>query len=83
MLLIVHFFTWYLVITELLPADIDMWFKTVLNPNVQIFVSSMLFLGLFTAASVGEQVCAAIHTLPCGQKATGLAMGLTLPQTYR
>ncbi len=29
------------------------------------------------------QVRAAIQSLPRGQKAAGLAMGLTLPQTYR
>lgn len=53
------------------------------DPNVQFFVSSMLCLGLFTAARVCEQVRAAIQSLPRGQKAAGLAMGLTLPQTYR
>ncbi|EEG84160.1 hypothetical protein PROPEN_04941 [Proteus penneri ATCC 35198] len=30
-----------------------------------------------------EQVRAAINSLPRGQKAAGLALGLTLPQTYR
>ena len=50
--------------------------------NVQFFVSSMMCLGLFTAARVCEQVRAAIQSLPRGQSA-GLAMGLTLPQTYR
>lgn len=81
--LIVQFFTWYLVIPELLPDDIGIWFKTELDPNVQFFVSSMLCLGLFTAARVCEQVRTAIQSLPHGQKAAGLAMGLTLPQTYR
>ncbi len=81
--LIVQFFTWYLVIPELLPVNIGTWFKTELDPNVQFFVSSMLCLGLFTAARVCEQVRAAIQSLPRGQKAAGLAMGLTLPQTYR
>ncbi|PVZ85936.1 amino acid ABC transporter permease [Serratia sp. S1B] len=81
--LIVQFFTWYLVIPELLPTEMGMWFKTELDPNVQFFVSSMLCLGLFTAARVCEQVRAAIQSLPRGQQAAGLAMGLTLPQTYR
>ncbi|MDU4268312.1 MAG: amino acid ABC transporter permease [Enterobacter hormaechei] len=71
--LIVQFFTWYLVIPELLPEDLGMWF----------FVSSMLCLGLFTAARVCEQVRAAIQSLPRGQKNAALAMGLTLPQAYR
>lgn len=81
--LIVQFFTWYLVIPELLPEKTGIWFKTELDPNVQFFVSSMLCLGLFTAARICEQVRAAIQSLPRGQKNAGLAMGLTLPQTYR
>ncbi len=81
--LIVQFFTWYLVIPELLPEDLGMWFKSELDPNVQFFVSSMLCLGLFTAARVCEQVRAAIQSLPRGQKNAALAMGLTLPQAYR
>ncbi len=81
--LIVQFFTWYLVIPELLPEKIVMWFKAELDPNIQFFLSSMLCLGLFTAARVCEQVRAAIQSLPRGQKNAALAMGLTLPQAYR
>lgn len=81
--LIVQFFTWYLVVPELLPENIGMWFKSELDPNIQFFVSSMLCLGLFTAARVCEQVVPGIQSLPRGQKNAGLAMGLTLPQTYR
>lgn len=66
--LIVQFFTWYLVIPELLPENIGMWFKSELDPNIQFFLSSMLCLGLFTAARVCEQVRAAIQSLPRGQK---------------
>jgi glutamate/aspartate transport system permease protein len=66
--LIVQFFTWYLVIPELLPENIGMWFKSELDPNIQFFVSSMMCLGLFTAARVCEQVRAAIQSLPRGQK---------------
>jgi glutamate/aspartate transport system permease protein len=66
--LIVQFFTWYLVVPELLPENIGMWFKSELDPNIQFFVSSMLCLGLFTAARVCEQVRAAIQSLPRGQK---------------
>ncbi len=81
--LIVQFFTWYLVIPELLPENIGMWFKAELDPNIQFFVSSMLCLGLFTAARVCEQVRAAIQSLPRGQKNAALAMGLTQVQAYR
>ncbi|HHR6045305.1 TPA: amino acid ABC transporter permease [Providencia alcalifaciens] len=81
--LIVQFFTWYLVIPELLPQSIGDWFKMELDPNYQFFLSSMLCLGLFTAARMTEQVRAAIQSLPRGQRNAALAMGLTLPQTYR
>ncbi|OBU07141.1 amino acid ABC transporter permease [Morganella psychrotolerans] len=81
--LIVQFFTWYLVIPEFLPPAVRDWFKMDLDPNIQFFISSMLCLGLFTAARMTEQVRAAIQSLPRGQKAAGLAVGLTLPQTYR
>jgi len=40
-------------------------------------------LGFFTSARVAEQVKAGIQALPKGQRHAGLAMGLTLPQTYR
>lgn len=39
--LIVQFFTWYLVVPELLPEDLGMWFKAELDPNIQFFLSSM------------------------------------------
>ena len=81
--LIVQFFIWYLVVPELLPESIGTWFKLDLNPNVQFFLCSVFCLGLFTAARVCEQVRAAIQSLPRGQKNAGLALGLTLPQTYR
>jgi len=40
-------------------------------------------LGLFTSARIAEQVKAGILTLPKGQRYAGLAVGLTLSQTYR
>ncbi len=43
--LIVQFFTRYLVIPELLPEKIGMWFKAELDPNIQFFLSSMLCRG--------------------------------------
>lgn len=81
--LIVQFFIWYLVVPELLPVELGMWFKAELDPNIQFFLSSMICLGMFTAARVCEQVRAGIQSLPRGQRAAGLAIGLTLPQTYR
>ena len=42
-----------------------------------------LDFGFFTSARVSEQVKAGIQTLPKGQRYAGLAVGLTLGQTYR
>jgi len=80
--LIVQFFTWYLVIPELVPVSLGTWFKQ-LPPNVQFFSSSILCLGLFTGARVCEQVRSGISALPRGQRAAGLAVGFTQWQTYR
>ncbi len=66
--LIVQFFTWYLVVPELLPEDLGMWFKAELDPNIQFFLSSMICLGLFTAARVCEQVRAAIQSRLAGRR---------------
>ena len=40
-------------------------------------------LGLFTSARIAQQVKSGINTIPKGQRYAGLAMGLTLAQTYR
>ncbi|MBX9794745.1 MAG: ABC transporter permease subunit, partial [Burkholderiaceae bacterium] len=47
------------------------------------FLLVVFALGFFTSARVAEQVKAGIQALPKGQRYAGLAMGLTLPQTYR
>jgi glutamate/aspartate transport system permease protein len=80
--LLVQLFIWYFVVPELVPVDLGMWFK-LLDPLLQQFLAAMLCLATFTAARVCEQVRAGIESLSRGQKAAGLALGLTLPQTYR
>ena len=47
------------------------------------FILVVFALGFFTSARIAEQVRAGIQSLPKGQRYAGLAMGLTLPQTYR
>jgi glutamate/aspartate transport system permease protein len=47
------------------------------------FVLVVFALGFFTSARISEQVKAGIQSLPSGQRHAGLAIGLTLPQTYR
>lgn len=80
--LLVQLFTWYFVLPELLPRA---WGDAIKqsDPLLQQFLAALLCLGCFTAARVGEQVRAGIDSLPRGQRNAGLALGLTLPQTYR
>ena len=81
--LLVQLFIWYFVLPELLPASLGDAFKQKLDPVTQQFVSAMVCLGFFTSARVCEQVRSGINSLPRGQKNAGLALGFTLPQTYR
>ena len=74
--LLVQIFLWYHVVPALLlPPE--------LRREVPSFVLVVLALGFFTSARISEQVRAGIQSLPRGQRYAGLAMGLTLPQTYR
>ena len=71
--LLVQIFIWYHVIPALYQP----------LQQVPSIILVVLALGLFTSARVAEQVRAGIQSLPRGQRNAGLAMGLTLPQTYR
>jgi len=71
--LLVQIFLWYHVVPALIPP----------LREVPSFILVVLGLGFFTSARVSEQVKAGIQSLPRGQRYAGLAMGLTLPQTYR
>jgi glutamate/aspartate transport system permease protein len=71
--LLVQIFLWYYVLPEIF---------TPLR-SVPSFVLVVFALGFFTSARVAEQVRAGIMSLPKGQRYAGLAMGFTLPQTYR
>ena len=80
--LLVQLFLWYFVVPELVPVDLGTWFKQ-LNPLLQQFLAAMLCLSFFTGARICEQVRAGIESLSRGQRAASLALGFTLPQTYR
>jgi glutamate/aspartate transport system permease protein len=71
--LIVQIFLWYHVLPAIFPPLLAV-------PSYMLVVFA---LGCFTSARIGEQVKAGINTLPRGQRYAGLALGLTLPQTYR
>ncbi len=70
--ILVQIFLWYHVIPAMVPV----------MKHLPSFVLVVLALGFFTSARVAEQVRAGIQSLPRGQRDAGLAMGLTLPQTY-
>lgn len=71
--LLVQVFLWY----HVLPA-IFLSLR-----EVPSFLLVVFALGCFTSARIAEQVKAGIQSLPKGQRYAGLAMGFTLPQTYR
>jgi glutamate/aspartate transport system permease protein len=79
--LLVQMFLWFFVVPELLPAEWGLWVKQ--DMPAKEFFTATICLGLFTSSRVAEQVRAGIQALPRGQLMAGLAMGLTLPQTYR
>jgi glutamate/aspartate transport system permease protein len=70
---LVQLFLWYYVVPEVIPP----------LKAVPPFLLVVLGLGFFTSARVAEQVKAGINSLPRGQRYAGLALGFTLPQTYR
>jgi len=71
--LLVQIFLWYHVLPALVPV----------LKGVPSFVLVVFALGFFTSARISEQVRAGIQSLPRGQRYAGLAVGFTLPQTYR
>ena len=71
--IVVQLLVWYHVVPELIPV----------LKGVPEVVLACIGLGLFTSARVAQQVKAGINTLPQGQRHAGLAMGMTLAQTYR
>jgi len=79
--LLVQMFLWFFVVPELLPKEWGLWVKQ--DMPAKEFLTATVCLGLFTSSRVAEQVRAGIQSLPRGQLNAGLAMGFTLPQTYR
>ncbi|MEO7055980.1 MAG: amino acid ABC transporter permease [Caldimonas sp.] len=71
--LLVQIFLWYHVIPSIFLS----------LRALPSFVLVVFAIGFFTSSRISEQVRAGIQSLPKGQRYAGLAMGLTLPQTYR
>ena len=71
--LLVQIFLWYHVLPSIFLS----------LRAIPSYVLVAFALGFFTSARISEQVKAGIQSLPRGQRYAGLAVGLTLPQTYR
>ncbi len=71
--LLVQIFLWYHVIPSIFTSLRAL-------PSLVLVVFA---LGFFTSARISEQVRAGIQSLSTGQRHAGLAIGLTLAQTYR
>src|SRR6187455_3658434 len=80
--LLVQMFLWFFVLPELLPKQLGDWIKQ-MPPPWGSYYPAVLCLGIYTSVRVAEQVRAGIQSLPRGQRMAGIALGLTLPQTYR
>ncbi len=78
--LLMQMFLWYFVLPEALPTDISRWIKALPDGS---FYTAVICLGFYTSSRVAEQVRAGILALPPGQRAAGLALGLSRGQTYR
>jgi glutamate/aspartate transport system permease protein len=79
--ILVQMLLWFFVVPELLPRELSLWVKR--DMPAKEFITAALCLGLFTSSRVAEQFRAGILSLSRGQRAAGLALGLTLLQTYR
>ena len=80
--LLVQLFIWYFLVPDLLPPNLQEWYKQDLNPTTSAYLSVVVCLGLFTAARVCEQVRTGIEALPRGQEAAARAMGFSMAQIY-
>jgi glutamate/aspartate transport system permease protein len=78
--LLVQMFLWYFVMPELVPEEVGIWLKSLRSAP---FVTAVICLGLYTSSRIAVQVSAGINAVTGGQQMAGMALGLTLPQTYR
>jgi len=79
--LLVQMFLWYFVAPEILPESVGNWIKR--DMPLPEFWTGVVCLGMYQASRTAEQVRAGIQSIPTGQTAAGLALGLTMFQVYR
>jgi glutamate/aspartate transport system permease protein len=80
--LLVQMFLWYFVLPEVVPNSLGTAIKAIPPPWGSAY-PAILCLGTFMSVRVAEQVRAGIASLPRGQMAAALAIGLTRRQAYR
>lgn len=79
--LLVQFFLWYYVLPIVVPEAAGEWLMR--GMPAPVYWTSVVALGLYTAARVAEQVRAGIESLAPDLNKAGLAIGLTPIQCYR
>lgn len=79
--LLLQLFLWFFVVPELLPHQWGQWLKRDL-PFPELW-TSILALGLFTAARVAVQIGSGITAVSNGQRMAAFASGMSVVQTYR
>lgn len=78
--LLVQLFLWYFVLPEFLPRAAGTWLKQLPDAS---FYTAVAGIGFYMSARIAVQLSAGIGALPAGQRAAGIALGLTPLQTYR
>jgi len=87
--LLVQLFFWYFAVPQILPAGPIRDALNRLNLDTPLltvnyeFLASLVGLGVYTAARVGETIRAGIQSIPRQQTEAALSLGLTLGQVYR
>ncbi len=87
--LLVQLFFWYFAVPQILPAGALRDALNRLNLDTPLltvnyeFLASLVGLGVYTAARVGETVRAGIQSIPRQQTEAALSSGLRLGQVYR
>jgi glutamate/aspartate transport system permease protein len=79
--LLVQLFIWFYVVPEVLPAAWGQWL--IRGLPYAPFWTTVVGLGLYTAANVAEQVRSGIGSISRGQREAALAIGFSVAQVYR
>lgn len=79
--LLLQLFLWFFVLPELLPAQWGQYLKRGM-PHPEV-VTAIVCLSFYQSARIAETLRATIQSISRGQRAAGLAIGMSVPQVYR